>query len=97
MKLIDVIRRVDEVEDKTVCLRRPWTAESEACLASVAPMSKIPEKILSEGYEYFIEGSVLREVIEIPEASEISDKEKADLIIYYAENDAYPSWIYRTR
>jgi len=94
MKLIDAVRHVDEVDGLTVCLRRPWTADSDACLVSVAPMSKIPEQVLRDGYEYFIEGAVLREVLEIPEAARSSENEKVALIIYYAENDAYPPWIY---
>jgi hypothetical protein len=94
MKLIDAIRRIDEADGMTICARRPWRADSEACLAAVAPMSKIPEQISEDGYEYFLEVSILREVLEMPEAEKVSEEEKVNLAIYYAENDAYPAWIY---
>jgi hypothetical protein len=95
MKLIDAIRHPDKINEMTICVRRPWTADSDARLVLVAPMSKIPEQIIDEGYEYFLEGFILQEVLEIPQAEEISDEEKIDLAIYYAENDAYPPWIYK--
>ena len=94
MQLIDVIRKIDEADDKIICARRPWRADSDVCLVSEAPMSKVPEQVVRDGYEYFIEGAVLREVLEMPEAERCSEREKMDLIIFYAENDAYPSWIY---
>ncbi len=78
----------------TICARRPWQADSDACFVTVAPMSKIPEQIIDAGYEYFLEGSVLREVLELPEAKKVSEEGKVNLAIYYAENDAYPPWIY---
>jgi hypothetical protein len=94
MKLIDVIRHVNEADGMTICVRRPWSANSDACLVSVAPMSKIPEQIIDDGYEYFLEGSVLREVLEMPEAERASDEGKVNLAVYYAENDAYPPLLY---
>lgn len=95
MKLIDAIRNIDEADGMTICARRPWRADSEACLVAVAPLSKIPEHIAEDGYEYFLEYSVLREVLEMPEAEKVSEERKVNLAIYYAENDAYPAWIYR--
>ena len=49
---------------------------------------------IDDGYEYFLEDSVLREILEMPEAQTLSEEAKVDLVIYYAENDAYPSWVY---
>jgi len=95
MKLIDAIRHVDdESEDMTICARRPWRADSDACLVRVPAMSKIPKQVIDDGYEYFFEDSVLREILEMPEAQTLSEEAKVDLVIYYAENDAYPSWVY---
>jgi len=95
MKLIDAIRHVDdESEDMTICARRPWRADSDACLVRVPAMSKIPKQVIDDGYEYFLEDSVLREILEMPEAQTLSEEAKVDLVIYYAENDAYPSWVY---
>ena len=94
MKLIDAIRHVDEPDGTTICVRRPWRADSDACLVSVAPMSKIPEHVIDDGYEYFLEISILREILEMPEAENLSEQAKVNLAIYYAENDAYPPWIH---
>lgn len=94
MKLIDAIQDIGRADGMTICARRPWRADSDACLVSVAPMSKIPEQTIDDGYEYFLEGSVLREILEMPEVETVSKERKVDVAIYYAENDAYPPWIW---
>ena len=94
MKLIDAIRHIDEVDGMTICARRPWRADAEVRLVRVAPMSKIPEQVINEGYEYFLEASILQEVLNLPQAKNASEEEKVHLAIYYAENDAYPPWIF---
>ena len=77
MKLIDAIRHVDdESEDMTICARRPWRADSDACLVRVPAMSKIPKQVIDDGYEYFLEDSVLREILEMPEAQTLSEEAK---------------------
>ena len=96
MKLIDAIRKIDELDGMTLCLRRPWRADSEVCLVSDT-VSKIPEPIRSEGYDYFLEAFVIRELLEMPEVARASENEKVDLILYYAEHDAFPEWIHSNR
>ena len=78
----------------TICVRRPWRADSDACLVQIAPMSKIPEQIIDDGYEYFLEGFLLRELLEMPEIEAIPEEQKVDAAIYYAENDAYAPWLW---
>src|SRR5579871_1602040 len=94
MKLIDAIRHIDEADDMTICVRRPWRADSDACLVPAAPMSKIPEQIIDGSFEYFLEGSILRELLKMPEAEKLSAQAKIDLAVYYVENDAYPPWMH---
>ena len=93
MQLIDAIRKLDEADDKIICARRPWRADSDVCLVSDV-LSKVPERVIRDGYEYFLEGAILREILDTPEAERCSEHEKVNLIIFYAENDAYPPWIY---
>ena len=94
MKLIDLVQNPNQAESATICARRPWTADSDVYLVAVGT-SKIPEQVVGNGYEYFIEGWILRDVLEIPETKRYSERQKADLIIFYAENDAYPPWIFQ--
>ena len=80
--------------DLTICLRKPWNAESEVLLVEVDPMSAIPSDVLSSGFEYFLEISIAEELLEISEVKDRTEDGKVGLLVYYACNDAYPSWVY---
>ena len=95
MRLKDVMRELPSLDDGlTICAREPWTGDSEMTLVRVDSMSKLPDWIVSSGLKYFLEVSVAREILEIPEAQSLRDTEKLRLLIYYASNDAYPRWVF---
>ncbi len=86
-----------EAWTKTICLRAPWTADSEACVVEVDEEGRIAPDALSEGFQYFLEASVALEVMEVPRhrPTRPTTEEACRLLIYYAENDAYPEWAYK--
>jgi len=43
---------------------------------------------------HFLEVDVANEVLEAIANRQASPADRCDLLIYYAENDAYPNWIY---
>ena len=55
---------------------------------------KVPEDVKISGFDYFLEVSVALEVLESLEGKPSSLDDKLRLLIYYAENDSYPDYIY---
>lgn len=93
MKLADILTRLDTSDD-SLCIvaKRPWTGDSEAKLVCFTADFRVPEKARSAGYEYFLEVSTARNEVlsgQVP----LSDEQKVEAVIYYAENDAFPGWL----
>ena len=76
-KLDTLDEDADEDEDVTLYVREPWTASSE-CVA--APSGSNPA-----GFRYFLEVSIIREVLEGIEGTDIDPIVR---VIHYAEYDA---------
>ena len=58
--LRDVVKWLEAAEEsevsmKTICLRAPWTADSEARVVELDEESRLPPDALSDGFEYFLE------------------------------------------
>ena len=93
MKLIEVIGKLSDIpEDTFICVKRPWSSESEVVLSPFAEDLSIPLEVKSQGYEYFLEVSTAREIIEGFIEHQPTLEQITDFIIFYAENDAYPEW-----
>ena len=60
-------------------------------LDSTAP---IPAEMKGLGMEYFLEVVVAKEVCEAFGDRRPTDSEIARLLMFYAENDAFPDWLY---
>jgi hypothetical protein len=102
MKVNDVVSWVRSAHErdlsmKTICVREPWTPEAEARVVAVDEQSRLPTDALADGYKYFLEASLAREVLEVlhDRPSPSSAEDACKLLIHYAENDAYPEWVYR--
>jgi len=48
---------------------------------------------MADGYAYFLEVHTALEDVLGDRASLLSDAQRVDAIIFYAENDAYPDWL----
>ena len=96
--LRDVVRWLEiadesELSMKTICLRPPWIAESEARVVEVDEDGRVPPDTLSDGLKYFLESNVAQEVLDgLRNRRAISTEDACRLLLYYAENDAYPEW-----
>lgn len=94
--LKDIVRWVlatteDQLSMKTICAREPWSADSAARIVDLDAESRLPPDAQQDGFRYFLEASVAREVLDVvPVTSGASDAELCDIVIYYAQNDAYP-------
>ena len=84
--LVATLGQLDERQ--TIYAKRPWapTCDAESTLSDVAP----------PGLEYFLEVHVANEVVGVFDDEEVVEdtvEQRTNLLIYYAENDAFPEWV----
>ena len=95
MKLIDIANNLPELaDDQVICVRRPWAEHADCELVQLDETHGIPSTVVSRGFEYFLEVSVAHEVCEVFGQLPPSSEEIAALLLFYAENDAFPKWVY---
>lgn len=95
MRLQDALDKIDELDDDHVIFaRRPWVLESDAETGPLEPGGRVPNTMASRGMEYFLEVSVAKEVLEALGERKPTLEQQRSLLMYYAEHDAYPQWIY---
>jgi hypothetical protein len=93
MTLEDAVTQLEQFDEELmICARQPWTRSSEVVLVP-SPEGRIPQAVTDAGYAYFLEVAVAREVLEVFKRTR-SIGEKIDCLLYYAENDAWPDWVY---
>jgi hypothetical protein len=94
MRLDTLIRSLPDLDlAATICARRPWTAASEAVLVNLEA-GPLPDDFKQNGYAYFLEVLVAREILEDAPGPPLTDDETFGLILHYAENDAFPDWLH---
>lgn len=97
MKLEEALDQVQQLDDDAVIFaKKPWTLESDAEIGPLDSDLRVPKPIIDRGLEYFLESSVVREVLEVFGNRESTEAERRALLMYYAENDAYPEWVYKS-
>jgi hypothetical protein len=94
MKLGRVLDQIDSLSDDDVIFaRRPWNPDSEAVVGRLDDGLGVPKSMTDQGFDYFLGVYFAQEVLEDFGSKCDSAAERRDLIIHYAENDAYPDWI----
>jgi len=81
--------------DESLCIvaKRPWSPDSEAALVRLTEDYRVPTDIQNAGYEYFLEVSVAVDEVLGDIGRSLSPAQREGAILYYAENDAYPTWL----
>lgn len=96
MKVTEAVERIDELEEEAVlCVRRPWVADAESHVCLLSSDLSVPPAVKALGYEYFLEVSVAKEVLAVLNERTPTGDKKLRLLLHYAENDAYPEWVYK--
>ena len=96
MKLNDALDKVAFMQDDDVIFaKRPWNIDSEATIGHLDENLGVPKVFAERGLEYFLEAPVAKEVLGVLAKREATIEERRSLLLYYAENDAYPDWVYR--
>lgn len=94
MNLASIIANLESADNTlTIVAKRPWTANSDARLVSLTDEYRIPNDVLQEGFEYFLEVSIARDEALGELAGRLSPAQRVAAMVYYAENDAYPDWL----
>lgn len=91
-----VLDQVTSLDDE-MCIfaKKPWSLDSEAIVGRLEGNEfRIPQDFLDEGFEYFLEVHVAKEVLEVLDGHPETAEMKRNLLLFYAENDAYPEWVY---
>ncbi len=95
MTLREAVRTLDQQNDDAIfCVRCPWTPNADCVVPLPNEVLGVPTEIKQQGYIYFLEVSVAREVLEVLQGKGNSIEDQVSLLIYYAENDAFPDWVY---
>jgi hypothetical protein len=95
MKLEEALDKIESLtEEQVVFARRPWRLDSEALIGRLDQNLRVPKPIADQGFAYFIDAPVAKEVLGVFGSRQASPQERRDLLLYYAEHDAYPSWVY---
>ncbi|MDV2468471.1 hypothetical protein QR674_05690 [Acinetobacter chinensis] len=66
----------------------------EAFFISLVGDAPIPKKYSEQGYEIILDVVDIKMLAEMAEEYIMSDETFCELIIYYYERDAFPSWLY---
>jgi len=96
MNLVDITSSLPNELDDRLCILavKPWSASSPAVAVRLDEQFKPPQVILDSGFAYFLEVSIAIEVLGVFGDKQPSAREKLDLLLFYAEHDSFPDWVY---
>jgi hypothetical protein len=89
-KLCELIASVDQMDPEDVIFAKPeWHPGSEAKVFRLTEDYRVPDEAKAQGFEYFLEVDVIRQVMEeFHGRSDVSAEDKCKRIIHYARFDA---------
>jgi hypothetical protein len=93
MTLQEIVSNLQTISDGLcIAARRPWGPDAEAKLVELDEEFRFPNHIKEAGYEYFLEVAIARDEVLGAWHSQLSPEQCFDVVLYYAENDAWPDW-----
>lgn len=89
-KLCELIADIDQMDAEDVIFAKPaWHLDSEARVFQLDDDCRVPAEATSQGYEYFLEVDVIRQVLEeFRDRADASVVDKCNRVIHYAKFDA---------
>ncbi len=95
MRLMELVKQLDTLDlDAIICVQRPWSPEAECIITRPAADFGVPPDVKESGFAYFLEVNVVQDVLRVFGDNAPTEDERMHVLIYYAENDAYPEWVY---
>lgn len=96
MKLEQALDEIGRLKgDEVIFARKPWDMNSDALIGQLDSDFRVPDAIANLDYEYFIDAPVATEVLDVLADRQSTPRERRELLLYYAINDAYPEWVYQ--
>jgi hypothetical protein len=93
MKLEEALDRVQALGSEDVIFAvRPWNMDSITEIGRLDSESRVPKAYKDRGLEYFLEASLAKEILSDVEDRGFTRDQRRSLLLYYAENDAFPEW-----
>jgi hypothetical protein len=94
MKLADAIGMIAQMGDADVVFAKvPWTPDAEAVISALNQQLGVPDELKQAGFRYFLEKSLIDELMMVRNDKRLNSEQLIDFVIYYAEYDAYPPWL----
>lgn len=81
-------------EDEVVFARPPFSLGSTATIGFLDSEFQVPAEVKAEGFEYFLDAATAQEVMGVFGEYSPSRAETSEFLLFYAENDAFPDWVY---
>lgn len=79
-------------EYDVVYAKRPWSLDSPACIARYEENESVLRLLKSDvSFEYFLEATLIKDIRSQVEDAGKSSEDALDILLHYAENDAFPS------
>ena len=95
VQLSELVASLEQIDhEQIICVMRPWTPDAEARLTPPDDDLGVPDEVKAAGFVYFLEVHVAKEVLGVFDEKPASVDEQVRLLLAYAENDAYPDWVY---
>jgi len=95
VKLEEALDKIDSLsEDEVIFAKRPWQFDSETLIGKLDEDSRVPKLIADQNFDYLIDVPVAKEVLGVFGSNPPSQEERRALLLYYAQHDAYPQWVY---
>jgi hypothetical protein len=88
--LLELLGKVDELgAEDVICAKPEWHFGSDAKVFRLTDDYRVPADAKAEGYAYFLEVDVIRQVLdELRDRPEATLEEKCARVIHYATYDA---------
>jgi hypothetical protein len=86
----DLIEHIDELDEEDVIVAKgEWSSETEARSVHYSENFEIPPEVVESGFEYFLEVSVVWEVLGgFRDSPQVTLEQKCERVIHYAKFDA---------
>ena len=81
-------------DDHCIFAARPWTSASRAIAMPLGVDFQTPKEVSDQELDYFLEVHVAKEALEVFGDHAPTRAERHRLLIFYAESDAYPDWVF---
>jgi hypothetical protein len=95
MKLQDLLDKASQLgDDEVIFASKPWSLDAEAIAGVFDKDFRVPDSIKERNLEYFLEASVAKDVLEVFGNIKPTAEQARAVLLFYAENDAYPQWVY---